>query len=336
MSSASIEIDLEESNIEIIFGRQRTIREKKGRSLISFPPNFTVIDIETTGLDPSFDEIIEIGAIKIRGKNIVDKFSSLVKPQQEISSFITDLTGITNEMVHDAPKISKVLPVILSFIENDIIVGHNVNFDINFLYDNACYYLDSFISNNFVDTMRLSRWLLKDLAHHRLIDISDHYSISSLITHRSLADCEITFNCYNALRQEAIKQFGSEKEFIDFTSKSKRQLKAKDIHSTICDFDESHPFYKKVCAFTGKLEKMTRVQAMQEVVDLGGICNDGVNKSTNYLILGNFDYCSSIKDGKSSKHKKAEQLVIKGQDLLIISENVFYDMLSEELSDETN
>ncbi|HCT71767.1 MAG TPA: exonuclease, partial [Bacteroidales bacterium] len=63
------------------------------------------------------------------------------------------------------------------------------------------------------------------------------------------------------------------------------------------------------------------------VVDRGGLCGDGVNKATNYLVLGNNDYCSTIKDGKSTKHKKAEQLKLSGIDIEIISENVFYDML---------
>ena len=69
---------------------------------------------------------------------------------------------------------------------------------------------------------------------------------------------------------------------------------------------------------------------MKLVVDLGGLCSDNVNSKTNYLVLGNNDFCSTIKDGKSTKHKKAEKLILKGQDLEIISENVFLDLLSEE------
>ncbi|NLO49067.1 MAG: exonuclease, partial [Clostridiales bacterium] len=83
----------------------------------------------------------------------------------------------------------------------------------------------------------------------------------------------------------------------------------------------------KICVFTGTLEKMVRKEAMQAVVDFGGTCGDNVTSKTNYLILGNFDYCKSIKDGKSRKHKKAEKLILQGQDISIISENVFYDLL---------
>ena len=72
---------------------------------------------------------------------------------------------------------------------------------------------------------------------------------------------------------------------------------------------------------------MSRREAMQIVVNHGGINNDSITRKTNYLVLGNNDYCSSIKNGKSTKHKKAESLKLKGQNIEIIPENVFYDML---------
>ena len=106
-------------------------------------------------------------------------------------------------------------------------------------------------------------------------------------------------------------------------------LSAKDIVTEKTDFDETHPLFGKTCVFTGTLEKMARKDAMQIVVDLGGLVGNSVTKKTNYLILGNNDYCSSIKGGKSSKQKKAESLKLAGNDIEIISENVFYDMISE-------
>ena len=99
---------------------------------------------------------------------------------------------------------------------------------------------------------------------------------------------------------------------------------------TRTEFDETHPLYGKLCVFTGTLEKMQRKDAMQIVVDLGGQVGNSVTKKTNFLILGNNDYCPLIKDGKSSKQKKAETLKLAGNDIEIISEDVFYDMISEE------
>jgi len=87
--------------------------------------------------------------------------------------------------------------------------------------------------------------------------------------------------------------------------------------------------FGKTFVFTGTLQRMVRKDAMQLVVDMGGICGDGVTVKTNYLVLGNNDYCSSIKVGKSSKHKKAERYKAEGLDIEIISENVFYEMVAE-------
>ena len=103
--------------------------------------------------------------------------------------------------------------------------------------------------------------------------------------------------------------------------------------TVIVETKKTHPLYGKVCVFTGKLELMSREQAAQLVVNLGGTCGNGVTKKTNYLILGNNDYCSTIKDGKSSKQKKAEQLILSGQDLQIIPEDVFYELVLENVSE---
>lgn len=77
------------------------------------------------------------------------------------------------------------------------------------------------------------------------------------------------------------------------------------------------------------LEYLIRKEAMQIIADIGGINADNVTKKTNYLILGNFDYNSNVKDNKSAKLKKAEKYILQGQDLEILSENVFYDLINE-------
>ena len=109
------------------------------------------------------------------------------------------------------------------------------------------------------------------------------------------------------------------------------RVRSKDISTENTEFDETHPLYGKLCVFTGTLEQMKRKEAMQRVGDLSGSVADSVSKKTNYLILGNNDYCPLIKDPdkKSSKQKKAEKLKLAGNDIEIISENVFYDMLVE-------
>ena len=151
------------------------MRELKGKSLIEIPNKYIAFDIETTGLDSMYDEIIEIGAIKIEDGKEIETFSTLIKPEYEIDEFITELTGITNEMVMDAPKIGEVLPKFMDFIKDSVILGHNINFDINFIYDNLINEDMKPITNDFVDTLRLSRRLLPELKHHRLSDLANYY-----------------------------------------------------------------------------------------------------------------------------------------------------------------
>lgn len=108
------------------------------------------------------------------------------------------------------------------------------------------------------------------------------------------------------------------------------KLRASDITTQNTEFDITHPLYEKCCVFTGTLEKMTRRQAMQLVVDAGGKCGDNVTSKTDFLVLGNFDYSSGVKGNKSGKLKKAEKMILEGKDIMILSENSFYDMLESE------
>lgn len=101
----------------------------------------------------------------------------------------------------------------------------------------------------------------------------------------------------------------------------------KAIKPTEAVIDEDEFFYNRHVVFTGKLEKMLRKDAMQLVVNLGGILDNSVNKQTNYLILGDNDYNAILKGEKSSKHKKAEKLKLEGQDIEILDERTFYDLL---------
>lgn len=305
----------------------------KGKSLIDFPKNFTVIDIETTGLDSRYDEIIELSAIRVREGEVVDKYSTLVKPQYSASDFITELTGITNAELQNAPNLEKVLNEYVTFLGDDIIVGHNVNFDINFIYDKYLDLTSKDFSNNFVDTLRLARFLLRALPHHRLIDLLEYYNVSDEVEHRGLSDAYAAWYVLIGLYMTAIEQYGDvERLIVDFRLRANHphpKLTANSVATDKTEFDITHPLYGQYCVFTGALEKMIRKEAFQLVVDYGGVVQDNVNKDTNYLIVGSFDYSSSVRDGKSGKLKRAEDLILKGRDLAIISENVFYDMLEQ-------
>ena len=303
-------------------------RPNKGNSLIDFPDSYVLLDTETTGLDPEYDRIIEFAGIKVKNNEIVDKFQTLIKPPYKIDSFITELTGITNEMLKSAPTLEEVFPEIEEFIKNEIIIAHNANFDINFLYESSLRLDGNGISNDFVDTLRLSRRIFPEEKHNRLCDLIERFSIGTNVEHRALSDVIQTNECYKYLKNYIAE---NNIEISSLFPKKKSNFRATEIKLNT-DSQEINPdtsVFGRGFVFTGTLDKMLRKDAMQIVVNMGGFCFDTVTKKTNFLVLGNNDYCSTVKDGKSSKHKKAEQLMLKGQDIQIITENVFYDMINE-------
>lgn len=315
----------------------QTIRESKGRSIIAFPDTYCVIDVETTGRSPQWDHIIEVAALKISDGQEAGRFSSLIQPPSMpggafVDDFIAALTGITDEMLESAPFAPDVLAEFASFVGDTPVVGHYVGFDINFLYDSFDRYLDRPFFNDYIDTLRVARKLHPEMSHHRLADLVDHFGATHNEVHRAMGDVEATAECFARLKDEVLERYGSEGEFQKaFQLGGSHSVKASDIQGDAQKIDEDSPIFGCACVFTGKLEKFTRAEAMQIVADLGGINQDGVTKTTRYLILGNNDYCASIKDGKSNKQKKAEKWVLKGTGIEILPESVFYDMLGEEL-----
>ena len=305
----------------------------KGNSILGFLNDYVVIDTETTGHSPKYDSIIEIAAIRYSSGSEIGRYQSFINPMFLIDNFITKLTGITNDMLCDAPDAKDAIKHFIDFVGDSVIIGHNVNFDINFIYDLCESFSLRHFSNDYIDTMRLSRNLYPEDAHHRLSDLCGKFGFDYSNAHRSLIDCELTQKCYCRMN-DYYESIGcsfplqdARKEHDRLSSKSSYHLKASDITSSVECFDDDNPMFGKLFVFTGTLEKMPRKDAMQIVVDHGGSVGDSVTKKTNYLVLGDNSYCKSIRDGKSSKIKKAEKLKLDGIDIEIIPESVFYDMI---------
>lgn len=286
--------------------------------------DYCVLDTETTGLSAYYDEVIEIGILRVRNGEITDRYEQLVKPENEIDGFITSLTGITNEMVADKPSIENVKSDVLAFLGSDVIIGHNTSFDIRFL---AAGFQED-ISNEYMDTMQFAWKLYPDLPHHRLSDLSEYLQLTNN-EHRALADCITTKELYEAMKTEIARKGLGIKDLWQVNASGHKEIDIGAITATTDDIDDDGFFYGRHVVFTGKLERMIRKDAMQTVVNLGGILDNSVNKNTNYLILGNNDYNAVLHGEKSSKHKKAEKLKLEGQDIDIIDEFTFYDIIND-------
>lgn len=177
------------------------LRPGRGKSIIASPDDYICLDLETTGLSPSRDWIIEVAAYRVREGDVEDRFVSLVRPGEvsKVTPFITNLTGISREMVSDAPLPDEVLPELFEFIGDDMIVGHNTCFDMNFLYDGALKIGISPIGNDFTDTMRISRRTYRELPNHKLGTLAQYLSVVPNGAHRAAADVETTINCYERM-----------------------------------------------------------------------------------------------------------------------------------------
>ena len=159
---------------------------------------YCVLDLETTGLNPAENEIIEVAAIKVDQNGSITSYTSLIKPKLPIPGMISEITGITNEMVSCSRGASEVLPEFLEFVGDSMIVGHNVQaFDIPFLEQHA----KRAITNATFDTLLFSRRKLPDLKHS-LSALCQHFHISCDGAHRALRDCEMTKGLFLALSQD--------------------------------------------------------------------------------------------------------------------------------------
>ncbi len=325
------------------FDKYFTVIEcSEGTFVSEMPSDYTVIDIETTGLEPRYDEIIEISCIKYRNDAEIEKYHSLVKPECRwsdgsiLTDFISNLTGITDDMLYNAPSFKDIADDIHNFIKNEVLVGHNIKFDISFLRESflsndKIYDCENNtvidMSNDYVDTLRLSRKLFPALNSHKLIDLALYFDLVQP-THRSMDDCITTHQLFMYLKKY-IKEHDIEyASLLNRKRTDYKQVNLRDLVSENVEIDENSPFYEKNVVFTGVLEKLPRVSAAQIVVNMGGHCQNGVNKKTDILVVGGFDM-PCIKDGKSGKLKKVEQINLNGGQIQIINEFVFYTLIQD-------
>ena len=159
----------------------------------SLPLNeeIVVFDLETTGLSSSVDKITEIGAVKIKNGLVIDRYSTLVNPEIPIPYKITDLTGITNEMVADQRTIKDVMPEFKNFFGDCPLVAHNAMFDWGFIRTKA-HELGIDLKNTIIDTLQLSRTLLPNLKKYKLNIVCQHLNIKLENHHRAVHDAEAT------------------------------------------------------------------------------------------------------------------------------------------------
>lgn len=181
----------------------------KGKRLHKYVKDYVVFDLETTGVNPERDSIIEISAVKVGNGKTIGEYSTLVNPGCHIPAAATAVNGIRDDMVADAPQEGEAMEGFLEFIGGSILVGHNIHtFDMNFAYDAVLRALGKELDNDYVDTLYMARSCLPGLSHYRLTDICEYFHIAVEGAHRALNDCRMNQRCYEELGKiwEAQKQ----------------------------------------------------------------------------------------------------------------------------------
>jgi DNA polymerase-3 subunit epsilon len=171
---------------------------------------YNILDFETTGFSADYDRIIEVGVVKIRNNKIVGTFQEFVNPGQRISSTITNLTGISNEMVKGAQRSSAVMKQLKSFVGDELIVAHNASFDSRFFFaemERAGFEP----TNKFLCSLLLSRRIFQELDSHKLGYLCRHLGYVNKASHRAFEDAEVTYKVFGSIC-DRVKQMSDKDE----------------------------------------------------------------------------------------------------------------------------
>lgn len=226
--------------------------------------SYICIDLETTGLNPKTDKIIEIGAVKVENHVIIEEWETFVNPGRQLDERIIELTGIHDEQLVSAPTIEQVLPKLLNMIGDHVLLGHSVTFDYSFIKRAAVAQKMSFEKDG-IDTLKIARKYLSDLESRSLGYLCDYYGIHHS-AHRALGDAQATVELYRKLAEQFydIEETEGNKSLFrpkklrhnvkrdtPATKPQKEQLyKLTDRHKLIIDYD---------------IEKLTRSEASRKI-----------------------------------------------------------------------
>ena len=281
----------------------------KGKPLYTYPDEYIIVDIETTGFDPISNKITEISAVKYRCNRKVDEYVTFVAINERIPDRITKLTGITNEMLEGAPGLSEAIKGFLEFIGEDIIIGHNITFDLAFLGAACEDCLGIELKNNYVDVLRIANEKLPFLDSHKQVVVAKYFGIRTEGSHRALTDCEICNSCYQKLKELSVALYDAPIKQVSLYISTKARLEK--------------PFRGKKFFFIGIMSNWY-INDMKTIVrELGGIIEDSVTDAIDIVIAGTAD--ENVLG--SEAFKKVLELKKEDNSLALVKDAVFVKTL---------
>ncbi len=287
--------------------------------------NFTAIDFETANRKRS--SACSIGMAKVRNGEIVDTYYHLLYPFPEEFEFINISThGITPESVRDAPSLLDSWSQIMGFIDGDVLVGHNVSFEQSVINQYMTQQNQEVPELDYLCTLYMSRVNYPKRLGYKLDDICKDLLGKKVNHHHALEDAmacaELAVHHISKYREQDVRELI--KVLYETPIRNKPEWKKlTGIKPSKEELDPNHPYYDKKFVITGILDSMSREQAVLYIVDCGGVYQDKITKSTDFLVMGNQDYQINMYGGKSGKTKKVEEYNAAGCNIKIISEQEF-------------
>jgi len=300
---------------------------------------FAAIDFETANSDRA--SACALGIVLVENLKIVGKKYWLIKPHElYFDPFNVSIHGITEDDVRDKPEFNELWPEIRQYLDKNLVIAHNASFDISVLRHVLDHYEIEYPEFFYSCTWYISKKIWLGLNSYCLDNIANHLSIDFL-HHNAEEDAKAcSLIAIKACNYHNVKSFEELINLIQLKNgylraneynpvggfSSYHGLRVKDCNPETDNFNESCPMFNRSFVFTGTLGSMTRKEAVQKVVNYGGICHQAVREDTDYLVIGIQDY-KKLKDGKrSNKMIEAGDLVNRGFNIEVIKEDDFLRM----------
>ena len=309
--------------------------------------DFITIDFETANI--SMNSACSVGLVAVKGDEIVKKDYFLIKPPTDhFRHENTDIHGLTFDDVKNSPTFDIVYQSVRQYIESsEYVMAHNAQFDMSVLHECLSYYHIPFPDFTYIDTINFVSQV-KFESGNSLEKCADYFGVKISDHHNALCDAEVCakiviesmkkfdfstldsyIDSFPKVRCKQFSELNSTRTMLKRRKERLYNLKASDIVPTVTYFDKTGAFYQKNCVLTGELESFDRKEAMQKIVDAGGIIKASVSSKTDYLIVGIQDKRIVGDDGLSTKEEKAYDLIEKGKNIKIINEDEFLKLLQK-------
>lgn len=294
---------------------------QKGTEQPVFATDYTLLDIETTGLSPYRDRITELGAIKVRNNKVVAQYSNLVKyaGDNSVPAFITKLNGITERQLLEHGIESQIaIKEFRDFISDDLILGYNINFDLNFLYDLSQKNHLATLNNDYLDVLKFARAYYPDEQHNRLVDCIQRIGLRDFETHHGLQDSLDTKQVYDYFKEH----FSPEN--LEAVKRQIKDFSLTDHRLSQAELGFYNPISRKMIMFAGNLH-LDLADAQLMVENLGGQVVSSVDNLPNYVVIGDHDRFH----GQLAEVQQVQKLKQQGQRISLLTESFFLNMLDD-------